>query len=133
MAVGLCFLIITQILYEGYHYYISRVACAYFLYRYLSLAFSDPGLASKNPIKIIENHRFCKTCQFHVRKFTHHCEYCDTCIEGYDHHCIFVGKCIGKKNFGQFKEFLCLIFVIMVYSIFISLTMASNVQKVGQK
>lgn len=52
-------------------------------------------------------------------------------MEGYDHHCIFVGKCIGAGNMGQFKEFICLIFSILVYGLVLSIAIAGNVRKVA--
>lgn len=121
----------TQVFVFGYHAYIGRVLCLYILYRYMSLALSDPGLARLNPIKILENHRFCHVCKIHVRKFTRHCEICDVCVEAFDHHCIFIGKCIGKNNMGQFKEFLCLIFCTLIYGLIISLSYATSIKEVG--
>lgn len=44
---------ITQVFIDGYHYYIGRFMVVYVLYRYLNLAFSNPGLARLNIIKIL--------------------------------------------------------------------------------
>lgn len=134
ISILLVVLMITQVFISGYSVYIGRIACIYILYRYLNLAFSNPGLAREKPIQVLENHRFCTTCNIPVRKFTRHCSICDVCVEGYDHHCIFIGKCIGQGNLGQFQEFLCLIFLVMIYALVISVVMAgenSSIQHVG--
>lgn len=45
VAIILSALLILHVFTYGYHIYIGRFFCGYVLYRYLSLAFSNPGLA----------------------------------------------------------------------------------------
>ena len=129
------FVLNKHIFFYGWHFYIGKIFCIYFLYRFLSLAFSDPGLArlrqEELPCDIGSQWRFCHICRVKMRKFTRHCEICEVCVEGYDHHCIFVGKCIGRGNMGQFKDFLCMAFTTLIYSLILSFSIASEIKKVG--
>lgn len=98
------------------------------LYRFLSLAFSDPGLARN---RLHENNAdfrgFCRKCVLPIKRRTYHCEICDVCVDGYDHHCIFIGKCVGGKNMGQFKEFLLIVFGTMIYGLIVSFQIKGKV------
>lgn len=58
-----------------------------------------------------------------------HCSICNVCIKEYDHHCVFIGKCIGKKNIGQFRDFLCMTFSTLIYGVIVSLLTPPITQK----
>lgn len=89
-------------------------ALSFYIYSYISVGISNPGLASSsqelsNALK--SNLRYCVPCKIVRPHRTVHCYSCDICIHGYDHHCPWVGKCIGRDNMGKFK---CFIFSIML-------------------
>ena len=136
ISLFICYILNRHIFFYGNHYYIGKVLCLYFVYRFLCLAFSDPGLArlrqAEQPCDAGARWRFCDICRVNMRKFTRHCDICDVCVEGYDHHCIFVGKCIGKGNMGQFKDFLLMAFGTMIYALILSVSIATEVRKVNQ-
>ena len=104
LSISLIIMLMRYVFITSPHFYIGLFLCSYFLYRFLSLAFSDPGLArNRDNGGEQQNVNFCQTCVLPMRRRTFHCQICDVCVDGYDHHCIFVGKCIGRGNMGQFK------------------------------
>ena len=112
---------------KKYHFWIGLILCLYYLYRYVSLVFSNPGFGFEKSAQVQEQigknypHRFCNTCDIFVGRGTRHCTMCDVCIRDYDHHCIFIGKCVGGGNIWQFREFLSLIFGILVYGLLLAI------------
>ena len=104
LAAIVIYLLLFFVFITFWHRIIGSILCVYFSYRFLSLCFSDPGMAfQRDTISQAQAYRFCQTCMIPVQRSTRHCTICDVCIDEYDHHCIFVGKCIGKNNYWQFK------------------------------
>ncbi len=84
-------------------------SCGSFLYSYLSVALSRPGIAHPRNFPSAserQERRFCHFCELVRERGTEHCEDCGVCIEGMDHHCPWVGKCIGRDNLTAFYVFL---------------------------
>jgi hypothetical protein len=96
----------------------------FYIYSYLKVGFSNPGLASswqEPPEEVKTDYRYCVPCRIVRPLKTVHCYSCDICIYEYDHHCPWIGKCIGRDNVGQFRCFifsvlqLLLIFALCMY------------------
>jgi hypothetical protein len=78
---------------------LSGIFSIIFLYYYLKVGFSKPGIASSNQapdFSMRTSERYCIPCRIIRPMGTQHCYYCDVCISGMDHHCPWIGKCVGK-------------------------------------
>lgn len=93
------------------------LSCGSFIYSYLKVGFSDPGIAhsTRPPTPLDrEQDRFCHFCEIIRDRGTEHCQDCGICIIEMDHHCPWVGKCIGKLNLTAFYVFLACTFGNMI-------------------
>ena len=117
-----------------------------YVYFYLKVYFSNPGIMPKLLIKHELSHvfnnnkfpnnrnifirgrafraKFCLTCNILRPPGTSHCSSCNNCIEKYDHHCPYVGNCIGYNNYKVFIGFLfslyfytIIVFILIFYVI----------------
>ena len=92
----------------------------------------NPGLPLKEYNTLIyeeenknaKNYRQCKDCKLWINtdEKTIHCRKCKICIEGYDHHCDCMNICIGKNNLKSFYIMILASFVLIIYSILITLS-----------
>ena len=92
----------------------------------------NPGLPLKEYNTLIyeeenknaKNYRQCKDCKLWINtdEKTIHCRKCKICIEGYDHHCDCMNICIGKNNLKSFYILILVSFVLILYSILITLS-----------
>ena len=92
----------------------------------------NPGLPLKEYNTLIyeeenknaKNYRQCKDCKLWINtdEKTIHCRKCKICIEGYDHHCDCMNICIGKNNLKSFYIMILASFVLILYSIIITLS-----------
>ena len=92
----------------------------------------NPGLPLKEYNTLIyeeenknaKNYRQCKDCKLWINtdEKTIHCRKCKICIEGYDHHCDCMNICIGKNNLKSFYILILISFVLILYSILITLS-----------
>ena len=101
------------------------------IYFFIISSTKNPGLPSKEYEKLVyeeenktaKNFRKCKDCKLWINtdEKTIHCKKCDICIEGYDHHCDCINICVGKKNIKNFYLLILTSFLLIVYSIFITM------------
>ena len=101
------------------------------IYFFIISSTKNPGLPSKEYEKLVyeeenktaKNFRKCKDCKLWINtdEKTIHCKKCDICIEGYDHHCDCINICVGKKNIKNFYLLILTSFLLIVYSIFITI------------
>ena len=101
------------------------------IYFFIISSTKNPGLPSKEYEKLVyeeenktaKNFRKCKDCKLWINtdEKTIHCKKCDICIEGYDHHCDCINICVGKKNIKNFYFFILLSFLVIIYSIFVTM------------
>ena len=101
------------------------------IYFFIISSTKNPGLPSKEYEKLVyeeenktaKNFRKCKDCKLWINtdEKTIHCRKCDICIEGYDHHCDCINICVGKKNIKNFYLLILTSFLLIVYSIFITM------------
>ena len=92
----------------------------------------NPGLPLKEYNTLIfeeenknaKNYRQCKDCKLWINtdEKTIHCRKCQICIEGYDHHCDCMNICIGKNNLKSFYILILVSFILILYSILITLS-----------
>ena len=92
----------------------------------------NPGLPLKEYNTLIyeeenknaKNFRQCKDCKLWINtdEKTIHCRKCQICIEGYDHHCDCMNICIGKNNLKTFYILILVSFILILYSILITLS-----------
>ena len=92
----------------------------------------NPGLPLKEYNTLIyeeenknaKNYRQCKDCKLWINtdEKTIHCRKCQICIEGYDHHCDCMNICIGKNNLKSFYILILVSFVLILYSILLTLS-----------
>ena len=92
----------------------------------------NPGLPLKEYNTLIyeeenknaKNFRQCKDCKLWINtdEKTIHCRKCQICIEGYDHHCDCMNICIGKNNLKNFYILILVSFILILYSILITLS-----------
>jgi palmitoyltransferase len=92
----------------------------------------NPGLPLKEYNTLIyeeenknaKNYRQCKDCKLWINtdEKTIHCRKCKICIEGYDHHCDCMNICIGKNNLKSFYIMILASFILILYSILITLS-----------
>ena len=108
---------------------IINIAQIYFL---IISSTMNPGLPLKEYSTLIyeeenknaKNYRQCKDCKLWINtdEKTIHCRKCKICIEGYDHHCDCMNTCIGKNNLKSFYILILVSFVLILYSILITLS-----------
>ena len=108
---------------------IINIAQIYFL---IISSTMNPGLPLKEYSTLIyeeenknaKNYRQCKDCKLWINtdEKTIHCRKCKICIEGYDHHCDCMNICIGKNNLKSFYILILVSFVLILYSILITLS-----------
>ena len=108
---------------------IINIAQIYFL---IISSTMNPGLPLKEYNTLIyeeenknaKNYRQCKDCKLWINtdEKTIHCRKCKICIEGYDHHCDCMNICIGKNNLKSFYIMILASFVLILYSILITLS-----------
>ena len=108
---------------------IINIAQIYFL---IISSTMNPGLPLKEYSTLIyeeenknaKNYRQCKDCKLWINtdEKTIHCRKCKICIEGYDHHCDCMNICIGKNNLKSFYILILISFVLILYSILITLS-----------
>ena len=101
------------------------------IYFFIISSIKNPGLPSKDYEKLVyeeenktaKNYRKCKDCKLWINtdEKTIHCKKCGICIEGYDHHCDCINICVGKKNIKNFYILILSSFLLIVYSIFITM------------
>ena len=101
------------------------------IYFFIISSIKNPGLPSKDYEKLVyeeenktaKNFRKCKDCKLWINtdEKTIHCKKCGICIEGYDHHCDCINICVGKKNLKNFYILILCSFLLIVYSIFITM------------
>ena len=102
------------------------------LYLFVISSIKNPGLPLKEYSNIIyeeenknaKNFRQCKDCKLWINtdEKTIHCRKCQICIEGYDHHCDCMNICIGKNNLKSFYFLILVSFILIVYSILLTLS-----------
>ena len=102
------------------------------LYLFVISSIKNPGLPLKEYSNIIyeeenknaKNFRQCKDCKLWINtdEKTIHCKKCQICIEGYDHHCDCMNICIGKNNLKSFYFLILVSFILIVYSILLTLS-----------
>ena len=101
------------------------------IYFFIISSTKNPGLPLKDYEKVVyeeenkkaKNYRKCKDCKLWINtdEKTIHCRKCGICIEGYDHHCDCINICVGKKNIKNFYILILVSFLLIVYSIFITM------------
>ena len=101
------------------------------IYFFVFTSIKNPGLPLKEyehlvyeeENKYAKNFRQCKDCKFWINtdEKTIHCRKCQICIEGYDHHCDCMNICIGKNNLKSFYISILVSFILILYSILITL------------
>ena len=100
------------------------------IYFFIITSIRNPGLPSKEYEKTVyeenktaKNFRKCKDCKMWINtdEKTIHCKKCNICIEGYDHHCDCINMCVGKKNIKNFYLFILTSFLVIIYSIFVTM------------
>ena len=101
------------------------------IYFFIISSTKNPGLPSKEYEKLVyeeenktaKNYRKCKDCKLWINtdEKTIHCKKCGICIEGYDHHCDCINICVGKKNIKNFYILILISFLLILYSIFITM------------
>ena len=101
------------------------------IYFFIISSTKNPGLPSKDYEKVVyeeenktaKNYRKCKDCKLWINtdEKTIHCKKCGICIEGYDHHCDCINICVGKKNIKNFYILILISFLLIIYSIFITM------------
>ena len=101
------------------------------IYFFIISSTKNPGLPLKDYEKVVyeeenkkaKNYRKCKDCKLWINtdEKTIHCRKCGICIEGYDHHCDCLNICVGKKNIKNFYILILVSFLLIVYSIFITM------------
>ena len=101
------------------------------IYFFIISSTKNPGLPLKDYEKVVyeeenkkaKNYRKCKDCKLWINtdEKTIHCRKCGICIEGYDHHCDCINICVGKKNIKNFYILILISFLLIVYSIFITM------------
>lgn len=63
----------------------------------------------------------CNICDAYVKHKTKHCKKCNKCVEGFDHHCKWLNTCIGKSNYRTFFVLLLSTWMILVFSVVITI------------
>ncbi len=101
------------------------------IYLFIYSSTKNPGLPLKEYGTLIyeeenknaKNFRQCKDCKFWINtdEKTIHCRKCQICIEGYDHHCDCMNICIGKNNLKSFYFLILVSFILVIYSILVTL------------
>ena len=101
------------------------------IYFFVFTSIKNPGLPLKEYEHLVyeeenknaKNFRQCKDCKFWINtdEKTIHCRICQICIEGYDHHCGCMNICIGKNNLKSFYISILTSFILILYSILITL------------
>ena len=101
------------------------------IYFFIISSTKNPGLPLKDYEKVVyeeenktaKNYRKCKDCKLWINtdEKTIHCKKCGICIEGYDHHCDCINICVGKKNIKNFYILILISFLLILYSIFITM------------
>ena len=101
------------------------------IYFFIISSIKNPGLPSKDYEKLVyeeenktaKNFRKCKDCKLWINtdEKTIHCKKCGICIEGYDHHCDCINICVGKKNIKNFYLYILTSFLVIIYSIFVTM------------
>ena len=95
---------------------ICLLASIFYVYAYISVGLSDPGILSTGMQPGYEtkmNQRYCTPCKIVKPNRTRHCLLCDVCIDQHDHHCPWIGKCVGSGNMNRFRQFLCSVTVLL--------------------
>ena len=102
------------------------------IFLFVSSSTKNPGLPLKEYNNLVyeeenrnsKNFRQCKDCKLWINtdEKTIHCRKCQICIEGYDHHCDCMNICIGKNNLKSFYILILISFILIVYSILITLS-----------
>ena len=102
------------------------------IYFFISSSINNPGLPLKEYGNLVyeeenknaKNFRQCKDCKFWINtdEKTIHCRKCQICIEGYDHHCDCMNICIGKNNLKKFYFSILFSFILIIYSILMTLS-----------
>ena len=102
------------------------------IFLFVSSSTKNPGLPLKEYNNLVyeeenrnaKNFRQCKDCKLWINtdETTIHCRKCQICIEGYDHHCDCMNICIGKNNLKSFYILILISFILIVYSILITLS-----------
>ena len=101
------------------------------MYLFIYSSTKNPGLPLKEYGTLVyeeenknaKNYRQCKDCKFWINtdEKTIHCRKCQICIEGYDHHCDCMNICIGKNNLKLFYFLMLVSFILILYSILVTL------------
>ena len=102
------------------------------IFLFVSSSTKNPGLPLKEYNNLVyeeenrnaKNFRQCKDCKLWINtdEKTIHCRKCQICIEGYDHHCDCMNICIGKNNLKSFYILILISFILIVYSILMTLS-----------
>ena len=102
------------------------------IFLFISSSTKNPGLPLKEYSTLIyeeenknaKNFRQCKDCKLWINtdELTIHCRKCQICIEGYDHHCDCMNICIGKNNLKSFYFLILVSFLLILYSILLTLS-----------
>ena len=108
--------------------YTFSITTIIFLFLYIYIVFSDPGIIVKNNndtwIDIINSgksiNKMCPYCMIEQGKFSKHCFLCNKCIENFDHHCHWINNCVGHLNKPYFIAFIISLLITLAVNSFIS-------------
>ena len=64
-----------------------------------------------------ENNPVCVKCRKIIDSTTVHCVVCNACVPNFDHHCFWLNTCISSKSLPQFKCFLIVLILCLLFNI----------------